>query len=74
MLFIRTRTAIKYFPKITVVLLLSFLVYVQNTLYGFYYLYFYFVLIAIGALFFYLITTIEIPALTWNSGYSYTPT
>ena len=72
-LFIRTRTSLKFFPKMVFIFLFTFCFYIQFNGYAFYNEAF---LCLVFACLFFLclfISFIEIPALSWNPSYHYTP-
>lgn len=73
LLFIRTRSSLKWYPRITFILVLSFLFYVQFTAYGFFALGLTLLVAAVMAIFSYHIITFEIPAIGWNPFHHYTP-
>lgn len=73
MLFLRTRSTLKYFPRVSIILILCFLYYVQMTPYGFYKLALTILVLLVIAFLLFCLMTFEIPALTWNPSYHYTP-
>ncbi|KRX07270.1 hypothetical protein PPERSA_06885 [Pseudocohnilembus persalinus] len=74
LIFIRTRSGIKWYPSVTVMLILCFLIYIQQTIYGFYYLAYNALLFTcfgyLGLILYYF----EVPAMTWNPSFNFTPT
>ena len=72
-LFIRTRSSLKYFPKFTMILLFTFLYYCKFSFYGFYFIGFYIIVELIIISFLLNIYYFEMPALHWNSNLPFTP-
>ena len=72
-LFLRTRSSLKFVPRITILMMVMFIYYFQHTIYGFYELAISILRFGIYAVFGYFLLTFEIPALQWNSSYHYTP-
>jgi len=73
LIFLRTRSSLKFLPKLLVLLLFTYCYYVNSTTFGFYSLGFY-VIVHFAFVFFGLILEkFEIPALSWNPSYHYTP-
>lgn len=72
-LFIRTRTSLKFYPKLVFIFLFMFCFYIQFNGYAFYNEAF--ICVVFGTMFFLslFVTFIEIPALSWNPSYHYTP-
>jgi len=73
LIFIRTRSSLKYLPKYLIVLLFGYAYYVNNTAFGFYSLGFYIILHFTFVFFGLLLNSCEIPALSWNPSYHYAP-
>jgi hypothetical protein len=73
MLFARTRTTLKFFPLFSMNLIGMFLFYVLETPYGFYKTALMEAILAVSALFLYFMMHFEIPGLSWNPSYHYTP-
>lgn len=73
LLFVRTRSTLKYFPQLAVISMLMFLYYVQNTPYGFYNLALFIMNWTVVGFFCYFMRNFEIPACNWNPSYHYTP-
>ena len=73
LLFLRTRSAIKHLPRTIIAINIIFLLYVQFTVYGFYYLAFYTMIFASLAYFGLILFYFEVPAVQWNPSYHYTP-
>jgi len=73
LLFVRTRTTIKYLPKMSIITMLMFLYYVQYTVYGFYNLALFIMTWVILGMVAYFLNNFEIPAVDWNPSYHYTP-
>lgn len=72
-LFVRTRTSIKYLPKITIMLMMIFFYYFQHTVYGFYDRALRMLEYTIYAAFCYFLLTFEAQALDWDPTHHYTP-
>lgn len=73
LLFMRTRSSLKWFPRFSAVFIISFLYYVQYTAYGFYSMALYLLIATnLGMLAYHLIL-FEMPALNWNPSYHFTP-
>lgn len=72
-LFVRTRTSLKYLPRITIMIMLIFFYYFQHTVYGFYERAFYMMEYSIYAAFCYFLLTFELEALDWDPTHHYTP-
>ena len=73
LIFIRTRSSIKWFPPISMILICTFLFYVQNTVFGFYILLLYSLMFFVLFSFSIVMIEFEIPATQWNESYHYTP-
>ncbi len=74
LVFIRTRSSLKFFPLLTNLILFIFCYYFQATLFGFYQLGFYVANFWILFFFAYLLRTYEIPSVnTWNQFHHYVP-
>lgn len=73
LILIRTRSTIKWFPRISFILILCFLYYVQFTAYGFFTIALDLMVTSICAVFAYHMMHFEIPALEWNPFHHYTP-
>ena len=73
LIFLRTRSSLKFFPKIIVSLLFMYCYYVNNTAFGFYSLGFYAIVYFGFAVFGLILDNFEIPALSWNPSFHYTP-
>eukprot|EP01017_Pseudomicrothorax_dubius_P036517 TRINITY_DN5234_c0_g1_i1.p1 TRINITY_DN5234_c0_g1~~TRINITY_DN5234_c0_g1_i1.p1 ORF type:complete len:314 (-),score=50.13 TRINITY_DN5234_c0_g1_i1:115-1056(-) len=73
LVFIRTRSSLKFFPGFAVLLLVSFLMYFNTSVYGFYSLALYNVIFLSLAGLAYVLLYFEIPALSWNESHHYTP-
>jgi len=72
-LFIRTRTSLKYVPRFYMLLLVMFIYYFQHTVLGFYDLGLTLLKLSVYMLFTYFLLTFEVPALEWNPSAHYTP-
>jgi len=73
LLFVRTRSTIKFLPKMSVITMLMFLYYVQYTPYGFYNIALFMMSWTILGLLGYFLKSFEIPGIDWNPSYHYTP-
>eukprot|EP01016_Furgasonia_blochmanni_P015624 TRINITY_DN1861_c0_g1_i4.p1 TRINITY_DN1861_c0_g1~~TRINITY_DN1861_c0_g1_i4.p1 ORF type:complete len:375 (-),score=56.49 TRINITY_DN1861_c0_g1_i4:431-1555(-) len=73
LLFIRTRSSIKYFPIGIMTILFFWSFYFQVAIYPFAFISLYLATSACATVFCYLIVYFEIPALTWNPNHTYTP-
>ena len=73
LLFIRTRSSIKWFPVLTLLPIMCFLYYVQYTAYGFYNIALYLMMTVCLSILGYHLAAFEVPALLWNPFYHYTP-
>lgn len=73
LMLVRTRSTIKWLPRFALVFILCFLHYVQYTAYGFTYQALYLLLASVTGIFAYHLLKFEIPALSWNPSYHYTP-
>ncbi|KAL4506679.1 hypothetical protein ABPG72_000250 [Tetrahymena utriculariae] len=73
MLFVRTRSSLKWFPRVSILLMSTFLFYTQNTVYGYYSSLLSAIIFLILAFFCYILEEFEIPAVSWNESYHYTP-
>ena len=73
LLFIRTRSTLKWFPRFSFIMVLSFLYYVQFNAYGFPTTALFVLMTVVSAIFFYHIIIFEVPALSWNPVHHYTP-
>lgn len=72
-MFVRTRTSLKYFPKFIFLFLFMFCFYIQFNSYAFYDEAFVCIVLATISLLLLFIIFIEIPALSWNPSFHYTP-
>ena len=73
LLFIRTRSTLKYFPLMSITVMMMFLYYVQFTSYGFYSMGLFLTTYLILGLFALMLSLFEIPGLEWNPFHHYTP-
>ena len=73
LIFIRTRSSLKFLPKYLVLILFTYVYYVNNTAFGFYSLGFYIILHFTFFFIGMILDNFEIPALSWNPSYHYTP-
>jgi signal transduction histidine kinase len=73
LLFLRTRSTLKHYPIVANTIMFTFLLYVSQTQYGFYYLGLYNVIIAVVGFLAYNLIKFEIPALNWNLSHPHTP-
>ncbi|EGR30162.1 hypothetical protein IMG5_139650 [Ichthyophthirius multifiliis] len=73
LIFIRTRSSLKWFPLFSMALIYTFLFYVQNTLYGYYALFLYSIICFLVVVFAFILLEFEIPAASWNDSFHYTP-
>lgn len=72
-MFIRTRTSLKFFPIFVFIFLFIFCFYIQFNGYAFFDEAFYCIVFGTLGIFFMFVTFLEIPALSWNPSYHYTP-
>ncbi len=73
LIFIRTRSSLKWFPKYSMLLIFTFLFFIQNTLFSFYPLLLYSLMFLELAIFSFVLIHFEIPASRWNDSFHYTP-
>jgi len=73
LLFVRTRSSLKWFPRFSVLLMAAFVYYLQNTVYGYYSLLLFILTLFVISIFAFMLETFEIPALSWNESHHYTP-
>lgn len=73
MFFIRTRSSLKWFPRVSILLMGIFIFYVQNTVYGYYSLLLLVVILFISSFFCFILEQFEIPGVFWNESFHYTP-
>eukprot|EP01017_Pseudomicrothorax_dubius_P036758 TRINITY_DN5292_c0_g1_i4.p1 TRINITY_DN5292_c0_g1~~TRINITY_DN5292_c0_g1_i4.p1 ORF type:complete len:445 (-),score=51.90 TRINITY_DN5292_c0_g1_i4:105-1439(-) len=72
--FLRTRSSIKYYPPLTILGALSFILYTSLTPFGFYELCLLIVTFSNFALLAWILLRFEIPSRDWNESHHYTPT
>jgi hypothetical protein len=73
LIFIRTRSSLKYFPIGIFITFSAFVIYVNITSYGFYFLFFTFIALVANIFFGLMLLCFEIPALSWDPSYPFTP-
>lgn len=73
LLFVRTRSSLKWFPRVSILLLSVFLFYVQNTAYGYYSLLLVISIFFNLSFFCIILDEFEVPGVRWNESYHYAP-
>lgn len=74
LLFVRTRSSIKWYPKIVVTLIMAFMVHVRCTTYGFYYLGLFLLTLLVFYIMLEVLLCFELPTIVLNPASTFVPT